>query len=198
MGSEMCIRDSAAPVRAVHARGRSANAYGGLDGVGVVDRRCGRRGASRYRAGGEPAGTHVLHGVPAPRRSAAIVSGGPIVNPTPGADTAHRSTTAPVSTASTSSGSSDESMTANAPGSSRLDALRSPGAAQAMRFAMVGIASTVLYTVLFAVLDTRMNHQIANILALLICTVLNTWVNQRFTFDAVSYTHLTLPTKRIV
>ncbi|MCG7428694.1 GtrA family protein [Dermacoccus nishinomiyaensis] len=109
------------------------------------------------------------------------------MNPTPGADTAHRSTTAPVSTASTSSGSSDEPMTVNAPGSSRLDALRSPGAAQAMRFAMVGIASTVLYTVLFAVLDTRMNHQIANILALLLCTVLNTWVNQRFTFDAAGH-----------
>lgn len=73
------------------------------------------------------------------------------------------------------------------PGSSRLDVLRSPGAAQAVRFAMVGVASTVLYTALFAVLDTRMNHQVANIVALLICTVLNTWVNQRFTFNAAGH-----------
>lgn len=56
--------------------------------------------------------------------------------------------------------------------------------AQAMRFALVGVASTVLYTVLFMLLDMRLNHHVANVTALLICTVLNTWVNQRFTFDA--------------
>lgn len=58
---------------------------------------------------------------------------------------------------------------------------------QAVRFALVGVASTVLYTALFWVLDQRMNHQLANVVALLVCTVLNTWVNQRFTFDAAGH-----------
>lgn len=55
---------------------------------------------------------------------------------------------------------------------------------QAARFALVGVASTVLYTVLFMLLDMRLNHHVANVTALLVCTVLNTWVNQRFTFEA--------------
>lgn len=58
---------------------------------------------------------------------------------------------------------------------------------QVMRFALVGVGSTVLYTVLFAGLDMVMNHYVANVVALLICTVLNTWVNQRFTFDAAGH-----------
>lgn len=69
----------------------------------------------------------------------------------------------------------------------RMSLARSSGAGQAIRFAMVGVASTVLYTALFAAFDTRMNHQVANIVALLVCTVLNTWVNQRFTFDAAGH-----------
>lgn len=57
----------------------------------------------------------------------------------------------------------------------------------AMRFALVGVGSTVLYTLLFMLLDMRMNHHLANVAALLVCTVLNTWVNQRFTFDAAGH-----------
>lgn len=57
----------------------------------------------------------------------------------------------------------------------------------AVRFAIVGVGSTVLYTVLFALLDSQLNHHIANVSALLFCTVLNTWVNQRFTFDAAGH-----------
>ena len=56
-----------------------------------------------------------------------------------------------------------------------------------IRFGIVGIGSTVLYTVLFALLDAHLNHHIANVSALLFCTVVNTWVNQRFTFDAAGH-----------
>lgn len=58
---------------------------------------------------------------------------------------------------------------------------------QLIRFGIVGVGSTVLYTVLFALLDMHLNHHVANVSALLLCTVLNTWVNQRFTFDAAGH-----------
>lgn len=58
---------------------------------------------------------------------------------------------------------------------------------QALRFAIVGAASTVLYTVLFMLLDVQLNHHVANITALLVCTMLNTGINQRFTFDAAGH-----------
>lgn len=57
----------------------------------------------------------------------------------------------------------------------------------AVRFALAGVGSTVLYTILFWLLDGQLNHHVANVMALLVCTVLNTWVNQRFTFGAAGH-----------
>lgn len=51
-------------------------------------------------------------------------------------------------------------------------------------FAIIGIASTLLNLVLFAVFRQAMSNQVANALALVICTVLNTAANRRFTFGA--------------
>lgn len=52
------------------------------------------------------------------------------------------------------------------------------------RFALVGVASTLLNLVLFAALRQLVADQVANAAALLICTVLNTAANRRFTFAA--------------
>lgn len=53
---------------------------------------------------------------------------------------------------------------------------------QLVRFAIIGVASTGLNLVLFALLDQIMGRQIANLLALVLCTVLNTAANRSFTF----------------
>jgi putative flippase GtrA len=58
-----------------------------------------------------------------------------------------------------------------------------PGlAGQLVRFAGVGIASTVAYTVLFLALRTGLGAQPANLVALLLTALANTAVNRRFTF----------------
>jgi putative flippase GtrA len=53
---------------------------------------------------------------------------------------------------------------------------------QAVRFAGVGVLSTVAYLLLFLALRGGMSAQVANITALLVTTVVNTAVNRRFTF----------------
>lgn len=55
-------------------------------------------------------------------------------------------------------------------------------ARQVGSFAIIGAASTVLNLVLFAALDQVMGRQPANLLALVVCTVLNTAANRFFTF----------------
>jgi putative flippase GtrA len=55
---------------------------------------------------------------------------------------------------------------------------------QLRRFAIIGVASTVANLVLFAVFSLVMPDQLANVLALVLCTVANTAANRRFTFDA--------------
>ena len=56
--------------------------------------------------------------------------------------------------------------------------------AQVVKFAIVGVGSTVLNLLLFALFRHAMGNQWANITSLLICTVINTSLNRRFTFDA--------------
>ena len=53
---------------------------------------------------------------------------------------------------------------------------------QAVRFAAVGMASTLAYVVLFTALRNHTGVQAANLLALLITAVANTAANRRFTF----------------
>jgi putative flippase GtrA len=54
---------------------------------------------------------------------------------------------------------------------------------QVVRFAAVGVASTLLYLLLFVLLRNVMGAQPANLLALLISAIANTAVNRRVTFD---------------
>lgn len=53
---------------------------------------------------------------------------------------------------------------------------------QLARFAAIGVASTALNLLLFALLDQVMGRQIANFVALVLCTVINTAANRFFTF----------------
>ena len=53
---------------------------------------------------------------------------------------------------------------------------------QAVRFAAVGIASTIAYLLLFIALRHTVGAQTANLLALLLTAVVNTAANRRFTF----------------
>ncbi|HEY2271197.1 MAG TPA: glycosyltransferase, partial [Jatrophihabitantaceae bacterium] len=53
---------------------------------------------------------------------------------------------------------------------------------QAIRFAAVGVLSTLAYLVLFLVWRGSLGAQVANLLALLVTAVANTAVNRRFTF----------------
>jgi len=55
-------------------------------------------------------------------------------------------------------------------------------ARQLLRFAVVGVASTLAYLVLFVLLHDWMGAQVANALALLLTAVGNTAVNRRVTF----------------
>jgi len=54
---------------------------------------------------------------------------------------------------------------------------------QVIRFAAVGVFSTLLYLLLFVLLRNAMGAQPANLLALLISAIANTAVNRRVTFD---------------
>jgi putative flippase GtrA len=51
-----------------------------------------------------------------------------------------------------------------------------------LRFALIGVASTVAYVAIYALLRTGLSAQVANALALLITAVANTAVNRRLTF----------------
>jgi putative flippase GtrA len=53
---------------------------------------------------------------------------------------------------------------------------------QAVRFAGVGVVSTIAYLLLYVALRGGMSAQLANITALLVTTLVNTAVNRRFTF----------------
>lgn len=53
---------------------------------------------------------------------------------------------------------------------------------QLIRFAVIGVASTLAYLVLFVLLRTATGAQAANLLALLITPVANTAANRRLTF----------------
>jgi putative flippase GtrA len=60
--------------------------------------------------------------------------------------------------------------------------LRGRAATQALRFAGIGVASTIAYVALYAVLRTTMAAQLANALALLATAIANTAANRRVTF----------------
>jgi putative flippase GtrA len=53
---------------------------------------------------------------------------------------------------------------------------------QLMRFAVVGVFSTLAYVLLFAALRTTTGSQTANLIALLLTAIVNTAVNRRVTF----------------
>jgi putative flippase GtrA len=53
---------------------------------------------------------------------------------------------------------------------------------QLVRFAAIGVVSTVAYLALFAVLRTGLDAQLANVVALLVTAVANTAANRRVTF----------------
>lgn len=55
---------------------------------------------------------------------------------------------------------------------------------QAVRFGLVGAACVLLQLALYALLRTRLPPLTANFAALLVCTVVNTEANRRFTFAA--------------
>ncbi len=55
-------------------------------------------------------------------------------------------------------------------------------AGQALRFAAIGVLSTLAYLLLFVLLHASMGAQAANLLALLVTAVGNTAANRRFTF----------------
>ncbi|HEY0804512.1 MAG TPA: GtrA family protein, partial [Pseudonocardiaceae bacterium] len=54
---------------------------------------------------------------------------------------------------------------------------------QAIRFGVIGIASTLAYLLLFVLLRGMMGAQAANLIALLVTAVANTAANRRITFD---------------
>lgn len=53
---------------------------------------------------------------------------------------------------------------------------------QLIRFGLIGVASTIAHAGLFLALRPALGSQIGNFTALLICAVLNTAANRRFTF----------------
>jgi putative flippase GtrA len=63
-------------------------------------------------------------------------------------------------------------------------------AGQAVRFALIGVASTVAYLLLFVLLRTIVTAQPANLVALLVTAVANTAANRRFTFAVRGTEHV--------
>ena len=53
---------------------------------------------------------------------------------------------------------------------------------QVVRFALVGVFSTLAFALLYLLLQTFLAAQVANFAALLLTAVANTWANRRFTF----------------
>ena len=53
---------------------------------------------------------------------------------------------------------------------------------QLVRFAVIGVASTLAYLIVYVLLRTFLGPQVANLLALLLTAVANTAANRRFTF----------------
>ena len=67
-------------------------------------------------------------------------------------------------------------------GSSRMSAAPGSLLRQAVRFTVIGVASTIAYLLLFVALHHAVGAQAANLLALLLTAVANTAANRRFTF----------------
>ncbi len=63
-----------------------------------------------------------------------------------------------------------------------LDGVPTGLVGQLVRFAAIGVVSTLAYLALFAVLRTGLTAQAANVVALLLTAVANTAANRRFTF----------------
>ena len=53
---------------------------------------------------------------------------------------------------------------------------------QVVRFGLIGVLSTLAYALIYLVLSTFLNGQVANFLALLLTAIANTAANRRFTF----------------
>ena len=62
--------------------------------------------------------------------------------------------------------------------------------AQVVRFACVGAASTVVHLSLFALMRHGWGTQAANLVALVLATLVNTTLNRRFTFGVTTARHL--------
>jgi putative flippase GtrA len=62
-------------------------------------------------------------------------------------------------------------------------------AGQLVRFGAIGVASTLAYLALFALLRGPLGAQGANLLALLLTAVANTWANRRLTFGITGRRH---------
>ena len=67
-------------------------------------------------------------------------------------------------------------------GSSRMSAAPGSLLRQAVRFTVIGVASTIAYLLLFLALHHAVGAQAANLLALLLTAIANTAANRRFTF----------------
>jgi putative flippase GtrA len=68
--------------------------------------------------------------------------------------------------------------------------LSRPITRQALRFAAIGVASTIAYLGLYAMLRTATSAATANALALLVTAVANTAANRRLTFGVTSRAHV--------
>ena len=67
-------------------------------------------------------------------------------------------------------------------GSARMSAAPGSLLRQAVRFTVIGVASTIAYLLLFVALHHAVGAQAANLVALLLTAVANTAANRRFTF----------------
>ena len=80
-----------------------------------------------------------------------------------------------------------ETLPEHAADPARIDALPVAGVpagltGQLIRFAAVGVASTLAYLILYALLRTAVSPQWANLVALLVTAIANTAANRRVTF----------------